>query len=247
ANRNGRADWVGSLIRDQRDPSGLLYRRNRYYDPMAGRFTQPDPIGLAGGLNLYGFAGGDPANFTDPFGLCAPGTPPWLCPENWLDALATAAHEVSEFVGGLAGWLPGLKPASESLAGRSFSGEPLSGSQRTVRVAQAAGEIGAGVVIGRGLRGASAGLRKLFASSGGLADNSVIGVRATLLKSGFRQTLSENRQGYLFVNELGEQVRIMRGESGWYLRIRNQYGNYLDALGNPGPRDAATHLPLYDR
>lgn len=34
-----------------------------------GRFTQEDPIGLAGGLNLYGFAGGDPVNFSDPFGL----------------------------------------------------------------------------------------------------------------------------------------------------------------------------------
>jgi hypothetical protein len=32
-------------------------------------FTQEDPIGLAGGLNLYGFAGGDPINFWDPFGL----------------------------------------------------------------------------------------------------------------------------------------------------------------------------------
>jgi len=27
-------------------------------------------MGLAGGLNLYGFAGGDPVNFSDPFGLC---------------------------------------------------------------------------------------------------------------------------------------------------------------------------------
>lgn len=34
--------------------------------------TQEDPIGLAGGLNLYGFANGDPVNFSDPFGLCPP-------------------------------------------------------------------------------------------------------------------------------------------------------------------------------
>jgi hypothetical protein len=42
-----------------------------------GTFTQEDPIGLAGGMNLYGFAGGDPVNFTDPFGLfpcCIEGT-----------------------------------------------------------------------------------------------------------------------------------------------------------------------------
>ncbi|MFQ5705682.1 MAG: RHS repeat-associated core domain-containing protein, partial [Gemmatimonadales bacterium] len=47
--------------------------RGLYYDPATGRFTQEDPIGLAGGLNLYGFAGGDPVNFSDPFGLCAQG------------------------------------------------------------------------------------------------------------------------------------------------------------------------------
>jgi RHS repeat-associated protein len=59
----------GSLLVDKADASGQLYRRNRYYDPAAGRFTQEDPIGLAGGLNLYGFANGDPVNFSDPFGL----------------------------------------------------------------------------------------------------------------------------------------------------------------------------------
>lgn len=36
--------------------------------------TQADPIGLAGGLNLYGYAGGDPINFSDPFGLCPDST-----------------------------------------------------------------------------------------------------------------------------------------------------------------------------
>ncbi len=35
-----------------------------------GHFTQEDPIGLAGGMNLYGFAGGDPVSYSDPFGLC---------------------------------------------------------------------------------------------------------------------------------------------------------------------------------
>ncbi len=37
--------------------------------------TQEDPIGLAGGVNLYGFAAGDPVNFSDPFGLCPPCVP----------------------------------------------------------------------------------------------------------------------------------------------------------------------------
>ncbi len=66
-------EWFGSLVTEQADASGLLYRRNRYYDPKAGRFTQPDPIGIAGGLNSYGYAGGDPVNYSDPFGLCDTG------------------------------------------------------------------------------------------------------------------------------------------------------------------------------
>jgi uncharacterized protein RhaS with RHS repeats len=47
----------------------MLYRRNRYFDPNSGQFTQADPIGIAGGMNAFGFAGGDPVNFSDPFGL----------------------------------------------------------------------------------------------------------------------------------------------------------------------------------
>jgi RHS repeat-associated protein len=63
--------WLGSLPLNQQDETGLAYRRNRYYDPGSGQFTQQDPIGIAGGLNLYGYANGDPINFSDPFGLFA--------------------------------------------------------------------------------------------------------------------------------------------------------------------------------
>jgi hypothetical protein len=55
-----------------------MYRRNRYYDPKTGRFTQEDPIGLAGGLNTYGFADGDPVSYDDPYGLC-----PWCAVGIW--------------------------------------------------------------------------------------------------------------------------------------------------------------------
>jgi RHS repeat-associated protein len=66
----GPRSWTGSLIQNKRDLTGLLYMRNRYYDPKTGRFTQEDPIGLAGGLNAYGFADGDPVSYSDPYGLC---------------------------------------------------------------------------------------------------------------------------------------------------------------------------------
>jgi RHS repeat-associated protein len=68
-----RNSWHGSLLEDKEDATGTLYRRNRSYDPGTGQFTQEDPIGLGGGLNLYGFADGDPVNYGDPFGLFATG------------------------------------------------------------------------------------------------------------------------------------------------------------------------------
>jgi uncharacterized protein RhaS with RHS repeats len=52
---------------------GFQYLRNRWYDPGTGRFTQEDPIGFAGGVNLYAYAGSNPVMYTDPFGLCKEG------------------------------------------------------------------------------------------------------------------------------------------------------------------------------
>ncbi len=54
---------------------GFIYLRNRWYDPKTGRFLTQDPIGLAGGVNLYSYAGNNPVAYSDPFGLQAEGGP----------------------------------------------------------------------------------------------------------------------------------------------------------------------------
>jgi RHS repeat-associated protein len=101
--------WVGSLPIGQLDHTGLLYRRNRYYDAESAQFTQPDPIGIAGGINLYGYAGGDPINKTDPYGLCPPEDPSTFadCNPTELEAI-----EVTVSCGGCfdpySGWLPDI-------------------------------------------------------------------------------------------------------------------------------------------
>ena len=93
----GRYDAWGSLIRDSYretvsdshqpfrlqnqyfdEETGLHYNFFRYYEPVLGRFITQDPIGLAGGDNLYRFEG-TVQNQTDPLGLLAPAlAAPWL-------------------------------------------------------------------------------------------------------------------------------------------------------------------------
>lgn len=49
--------------------TGLHYNYFRDYAPKTGRYIQSDPIGLAGGLNTFLYALGNPHRYTDPLGL----------------------------------------------------------------------------------------------------------------------------------------------------------------------------------
>lgn len=48
--------------------NGLYFMKNRYYDATTGKFLQKDPIGISGGINLYGYAADNPIDYIDPDG-----------------------------------------------------------------------------------------------------------------------------------------------------------------------------------
>ncbi len=64
--------------------TGLHYNWHRYYDPETGRYISADPIGLAGGMNLYAYVGSNPVNWFDPEGLEKWCTDWWYQNEGWM-------------------------------------------------------------------------------------------------------------------------------------------------------------------
>jgi RHS repeat-associated protein len=95
--------------------TGFAYNINRDYDPSTGRYLQPDPIGLMGGANRYGYAGQSPVMMVDPFGL-------YDYPQSHWRRL-TEIHSAQMQVGMINAWRVNAI-ASESLIAAQSSGLP---------------------------------------------------------------------------------------------------------------------------
>ncbi|WP_151717100.1 RHS repeat domain-containing protein [Acinetobacter sp. TUM15071] len=68
----GLGNPVGNITFNLRFPgqyydatTGQFYNHNRFYNPELGRYMEPDPIGLAGGLNPYAYALNNPVMYVD--------------------------------------------------------------------------------------------------------------------------------------------------------------------------------------
>jgi RHS repeat-associated protein len=119
------------------------YNINRYYEPLIGRYGQPDPLGSEGGqLSWYAYANNSPMMLVDPLGLANGPT----CVASWAAAGAAC--------GGALGW------------GAGGAGGAVGAGAACTFVAPGVGTIGCGAV--GGAAGSSAGAAAGAAAGGAL-------------------------------------------------------------------------------
>ena len=81
------------LGRSATDGFPFMHTGARYYDPSTGRFLQRDPIGISGGLNVYGYCGNNPVSRIDPNGQDfwdgSNGFHEWIAEHVWMEVHST--------------------------------------------------------------------------------------------------------------------------------------------------------------
>ena len=138
----------------------LHYNYFRDYDPRTGRYIESDPIGLTGGINTYGYVGGNPVSFSDPYGVYF----------GWDDLLFSGGGAIVGVAGqGFSDLISGQLSGWEDYAGSAIGG--AAGGEALLYT----GPIGAGAIGGLTTNLAKQGLKNLTGTQCGFDAVTAIG------------------------------------------------------------------------
>jgi RHS repeat-associated protein len=189
------------------DPSGFYYMGARYYDPVAGHFISPDPLGHTSTMDLYSAFNGDPINFFDPNA--------WAVIQAWQQTQQNlinsggfwnnaAAYGVSFGITAFNAFSLGTFSKNDALADRNISGEISDAKfyggmavNSGVALASVAAGYGTGAIVSGAFRGtASFGSYVLAGSASGLTSSTmdVVGTRLGYASIGvkYQQTVGQD-------------------------------------------------------
>jgi hypothetical protein len=211
---------------------------------------QADPIGTAGGINLYAYVNNDPLNLLDPFGFAADSPSAVSAPSSSQNDAALAAPDTSPAI--TPSTFQAVNPAVSVGSGTSNStngadGNPQNSLQLVMMSEQERATLGGRPVIGEGGGGGGEG-------GGGILYVTPNG-QVIVAPPGYQAVDAQNGNGLVLLPQgqaLGNNSNIIRyGEPNaanpnGYFRYYNQYGQPLDpTTGKSGPNDL-THIdPSY--
>ena len=142
----------------------------RHYDPRFGRWLSRDPLGEAGGFNLYAYCGNDPVNRHDPLGLSDRSIRPY----GWFQLMFPATTGRDDLKGvACEGGLYGVYGIL-STPGKIAAHPKIKGS---LRMAGGGLEVGVGAVYSFGTEGIGAPLGGFALMANG-ADNFIAGFQS---------------------------------------------------------------------